>query len=64
MQIQSMHDKNNGFRLVGYRIIAENWDEERVLNLNEWLVEREHFGPETAIHLMLDKRPQANPKTK
>ena len=64
MRVHAMHDKNNGFRLVGYRIVAENWDEERVLNLNEWSVQRECHRTETAIQMVLDRSHQVCPKKK
>ena len=32
--------------------VAENRDEERILNLNQWSVKREQFTQETAIHLL------------
>ncbi len=52
MRVEPMHDKNNLFRLIGYRLVAENRDEERILNLNQWSVKREQFTQETAIHLL------------
>ncbi len=52
MRIEAMHDKNSEFRLIGYRVVSENKDEERVLNRSSWSVQREH-GAETAIHLIL-----------
>ena len=52
MRVEPMHDKNNTFQLIGYRLVAENRDEERILNLNEWSVKREQFTQETAIQLL------------
>ena len=56
MRVEPMHDKNNLFRLIGYRLVAENRDEERILNLNEWSVKREQFTQETAIQLTLSPK--------
>ena len=48
-----MHDKNDRFRLVGYRLVAENRDEERILNLGEFSIQKTMFGKNPEIHLML-----------
>lgn len=53
MRVESMHDKNDGFRLLGYRLVAESHDESRILNLCEWSIQREHFCQETAIQVIL-----------
>ena len=61
MRVESMHDKNNGFRLIGYRLIADCRDEERILNLGEWSVQREQFGPDMAIQILMSQSSAATP---
>ena len=54
MRVEPMHDKNNTFQLIGYRLVAENRDEERILNLNRWTAYREQFSElpnQTAIQV-------------
>lgn len=51
-----MHDKNDEFRLVGYRLVAETRDEERILNLGQWSIQQELFTQDSALHLILETK--------
>lgn len=53
MRVEPMHDRNQEFRLIGYRVIAENRDEERIINLSQWKASVAQFSQEAEIHLRI-----------